>query len=296
MKKEDITGIVFKIQRSCLEDGPGIRSIVFLKGCNLRCAWCHNPESFHQKPDLFYLVWKCVQCGACEKVCQNAVHRIENKTHSINRSKCIGCGVCEKFCLHEAVKVIGFQMTVHQVMMELKKDLTYFKESGGGVTFSGGEASTQFHFLKNLLMNCKKEGIHTVLETNGVMEANKLKELATYTDLFLFDYKLASDALYKKYTKHGMQEVMESLLLLQQLNKEVVLRCPIIPGINDTIEHFESIKKLRNQFSNISSVDFMAYHDTGKVKWDNLGYSYEMGEITTATLEQKNEWISYITP
>lgn len=217
---------------------------------------------------------------------------MEGDTHLLDREQCSACGLCEENCMAQALKIAGKVISVREVIEEIKKDKIYYLESGGGVTFSGGEASVQYEFLLELLKNCKEEGIHTALETNGIMGKEKLLELSQYTDLFLFDYKLSSREEYLRWTGSEGKEIEDNLKFLNQWEKEVILRCPIIPGINDNSEHFSAIKDLKQRYSNISSVEIMPYHDTGKSKWESVGLSYTLGHIKTASEQEKECWNS----
>ena len=189
-----MVGIVMDIQKFCLQDGPGIRTTIFLKGCNMKCKWCHNPESMELAPVLMYLSEKCIGCKACVRECSNGVHFFEEKTHKIDRSKCTACGACVDTCLYQALSISGTFMTVDEVMKEIVKDDKYYTSSDGGVTFSGGEATLQFNFLLELMKRCKEKGYSVALDTNGLVSPERLKELAKLTDVFLLDYKVTGES------------------------------------------------------------------------------------------------------
>ncbi len=287
-----VTGTLFNIQRFSLHDGPGIRTTVFMKGCNLSCAWCHNPESFSPDPQLSVNTVTCTSCGACEKTCPNGAHRINPETgeHTFDESKCTLCGACQKACPAAAITVIGTTYTVEEVMKTVLRDKMYYGKSGGGVTFSGGEATMQFDFLLEMLKACKAEGLHTCVETNGMLNEARLTALCEYVDLFLFDYKLYDSALHEKYTGAPNEPILRSLDLLAKLNKPVIVRCPIIPGVNDTDEHFAAIRAVREKYPNIEDAEIMPYHDIGAVKWKNIGKSYLMRDVKVPTKDQTAEW------
>lgn len=177
--------LIFDIQRFCVYDGPGIRTTVFFKGCNMHCVWCHNPESFSTDAELLFRHEKCTSCGACTAVCPNGAHEIKaDGTHVFDRAKCAACGKCAEVCPNDVLELSGREMTVEAVMKQIDKDAKYYRSSKGGVTFSGGEASLHFELLKKLLTACREKGYHTALETNGLISAAHLKELIPLTDLF----------------------------------------------------------------------------------------------------------------
>lgn len=253
--------LIFDIQRFCVYDGPGIRTTVFFKGCNMHCAWCHNPESFSTDAELLFRHEKCTSCGACTAVCPNDV-----------------------------LELSGREMTVEAVMKQIDKDAKYYHSSKGGVTFSGGEASLHFELLKKLLTACREKGYHTALETNGLISAAHLKELIPLTDLFLFDFKHSDPDALKKWAGAPLAPILESLAALEDAHAHVWLRCPVIPGVNDTDAHFEAICALKHQYTCIEKAEIMAYHDIGKTKWDALGIPYSLAVLKTVSPEQKHIW------
>lgn len=282
-------GIVMDIQKFCLQDGPGIRTTVFLKGCNMKCKWCHNPESMELEPVLMFQKEKCSRCGSCEGVCPGKVHSLAEGIHTIERQRCTACGACVKVCMNEALSITGEKMDSSRVMEEVEKDEKYYRSSGGGVTFSGGEATIQYEFLLDLLKESKKRGYHTALETNGFLSRKHLEGLHPYTDLFLLDYKITGED-HKKWTGASGEGVEKTLDFLQEKGCAVTLRCPVIPGINDNQMHFEAIRKKKEKYSCISKVEIMAYHSIGKMKWEQCGKQYSLGHIKTVKAEEKKLW------
>ncbi|MCL2720007.1 MAG: glycyl-radical enzyme activating protein [Treponema sp.] len=229
-------GFVFDIQRFSTHDGPGIRTTIFLKGCNMRCPWCHNPESF----------------AAAEG---------------------------------------GEQLkTVDEIMTEIIKDKKYYHSSGGGITFSGGEPTMQFPFLLNLLNACKENDIQTALETNGLFPVTYLHELFKKVDIFLFDIKHTDDKEHLFWTGVSNTEILENLSKLCKNNSKVILRCPIIPDINNNDTHFQALAILKKKNQNIKSIDLMPYHNIGSDKWEKYGLVYKFKELPSASAEQKNMW------
>ena len=263
-------GIVFNIQKFCVNDGPGIRTTVFLKGCPIHCMWCHNPESHKKEPELFYSPTKCIGCGRCVDVCSSNAHTMENGSHYYDRSKCVSCGSCTDVCPGKALEMVGMEMTVDEVISEVLRDLPFYGKVGG-MTLSGGEPLQQFDFALALLKRAKKEGMHTCIETCGFVPREKIMEIAEYVDIFLYDWKLTDAELHKKYTGVYNYMIAENLHFLDALGSKIVLRCPLIPSVNDTEEHFEGIAALAEGLTNILRVEIEPYHLFGQEKYEMLG-------------------------
>ncbi|MGN0478220.1 MAG: glycyl-radical enzyme activating protein [Hominenteromicrobium sp.] len=285
--------LIFDIQRFCVYDGPGIRTTVFFKGCNMHCAWCHNPESFSASAELLFRAEKCTSCGACA-VCPAGAHTFENGVHAFHRERCVACGKCASLCPNGALELSGREMTAGDVMKIIDKDAKYYKSSGGGVTFSGGEASLHFELLIELLTACRERGYHTALETNGLIPPERLQKLIPLVDLFLFDCKHTDPEQHKRWTGAPLEPVLETLASLDRAGANVVLRCPVIPGVNDTDAHFTAIRALKKRFGCIQKAEIMAYHDIGKTKWDALGAPYTLAALKTVPPEQKRLWEAQI--
>lgn len=283
-------GIVFDIQRCCYNDGPGLRTTVFLKGCQLRCAWCHNPESFRKEPQLRFLRHKCVSCGACAEKCGSGVHSFENGVHKVDFSKCTACGECLKSCPAGALEILGKEMTAQEVMATVLRDRAYYDMSGGGVTFSGGEPTFQPEFLLELLKLSKEAGLHTCLETNGYIPKSILEPLTGLVDLFLLDYKITDPSALQSYTGASGNLWNCTLEALQRVGKEAVLRLPVIPGINDDEAHFREAARMKRDHPCIREIQIMPYHSIGAEKWEQLGYSYTLGSLPSATEAQRQLW------
>ena len=278
-----VRGTVFNIQRFSLHDGPGIRTTVFFKGCNLRCMWCHNPESFKAESQLSFNRQNCTGCGGCVNACPQAI------APTNTAPACTLCGACAEACLNDAISIIGKAYTPGEVIDIVMKDKIYYRDSGG-VTFSGGEATVQYEFLLELLKKSKENELHTCLETNGVVSREKLQGLCGYVDLFLLDFKHSDEQLHRKFTGASNRPVLESLRLLDELKQDIVLRCPIIPGINDTDAHFAFIKGLKETYPAIQNVELMPYHEYGVSKWENIGLEYGLKHVAAPSKELINEW------
>lgn len=285
-------GIVFNIQKFCVNDGPGIRTTVFLKGCPLRCEWCHNPESHLQNPELMFNTAKCHSCGRCAAVCPEGAHTIENGVHLFDRSKCKLCGACVTTCPSDALEQVGAEMTVEEVLTEVLKDKVFYDSSQGGMTVSGGEPMIQFVFTYELMKAAKAAGLHTCMETCGLAPADKFREIAGVTDVFLFDWKLTDSDLHKKYTKIGNELITSNLKMLDAMGASTVLRCPIIPGVNDTEEHFTGIAAMANSLKHITKVEIEPYHSLGNHKHEKLGRAESVKVFNTPEEDVVEQWIA----
>ena len=251
--------IVFDIQRNSYVDGSGIRTTVFFKGCNLRCAWCHNPESQNAKPQMMFYKNKCAGCGKCREKCPNSLE------------KCRLCGICTIFCPRNAREICGKEYTVDEVLFEILKDKSFYKNSGGGVTFSGGECMLRLDFLTEILKKCKENGIHTAIDTAGHVAYDHFERILPYTDLFLYDVKCFNSEKHKKYTGVGNNLILENLKKLLKTNKAVWVRIPIIPTVNDTEEEIQSIKEYISSCGKPEKVELLPYHAMGEHKYAAIG-------------------------
>lgn len=253
-------GLVFNIQRFSIDDGPGIRTTVFLKGCPLRCAWCHNPESHSFTPEIMFDASKCIGCGACLETCTN--HLLQDGIHILDRSKCKSCGKCAEACLSDALELCGKYMTDTEVFETVLRDKAFY-QNNGGMTLSGGEPLMQHEFSLSLLKLAKDSGIHTAVETSGFGSVEALREIAEYTDLFLYDIKHTDNEQHLIYTGVSPERILHNLELLDEINKQIILRCPMIPGVNLTKEHIKNVFALSEKFSSVQSIEFEPYHPLG---------------------------------
>ena len=247
-------GKIFDIQRGSFVDGPGIRTTIFFKGCNLKCAWCHNPESQDIATQLMFYKDKCTDCGICKSVCEHP-------------DNCTLCGKCSIYCPNDARKICGDEYSCEEILREILNDASYYKNSGGGVTFSGGECMLQIDFLKELLIKCKENGINTAIDTAGNVPYSYFEKILTYTDIFLYDVKCIDNILHKKYTGADNFLIHENLKKLLQLDKEIIIRVPIIPGINDNKEEILKIKSLIDKFKKDVKIELLPYHSSGESKY-----------------------------
>lgn len=256
---KDKTATIFDIQRNSFIDGPGIRTTVFFKGCNLRCSWCHNPESQSFEPEMMFYEDKCTHCGLCASVCPH------------NLEKCETCGKCAKICPANARTVCGSVYTAEEVLRQILKDKRFYDNSGGGVTFSGGECMLQIDFLEDLLKKCKEIGIHTAVDTAGHIPFSYFQRILPYTDLFLYDIKCFDSSVHQEYVGVTNDLILSNLKKLLQFGAKVWIRIPIITGVNDTSEEMENIRNLLTDFGKPEKIELLPYHSMGENKYPAIG-------------------------
>ena len=290
----DMEGTVFDIQRFSVHDGPDIHTTVFLKGCPLRCAWCHNPESQTEAPCIALYPHKCEKCGACLAVCPKDAHRLSEEDHRIDRDACIRCGECAQVCDFDGLEYIGRRETVASVMKEVLRDKAFYENSGGGVTFSGGEPLMQGEFLTELLKAAKEEGLHVCIETSGFGDPELLRSIVNYVDLFLFDVKETDEKRHIQYVGVPFSPIRENLALLDSLEAKIVLRCPLIPDVNVREEHLKEIARIATELKGITEVNVMAYHILGNSKYEALDMENPMAGRDAMSKEEKNRCIETI--
>ena len=288
-------GTVFNIQKFSVNDGPGIRTTVFLKGCPLDCIWCHNPESKSSKPEIMYDTNKCIGCGACVNLCSENCHIITENKHIFQRANCTSCGKCAEGCMVEALEKAGNVKTVAEVIDEVLKDKAFYENSGGGMTISGGEPMFQFEFTYELLKEAKKQGIHTCIETCGFSKEENYRKIADLVDIFLFDYKETNGVKHKEFTGVDNTLILSNLKMLDSIGAKIILRCPVIPTLNDNVEHFNGIAETANSLKNILEVNIEPYHPLGSGKAQMLSKEYVLKDLTFPENETVEEWIKYIS-
>lgn len=288
-----MNGNILNIQRFCTDDGPGIRTTVFLKGCPLSCVWCHNPESQSPRPELMYSPEKCLHCLRCVALCPTASHKKVKNGHEFDRTSCISCGRCLTV-LCDALEGKGESMSADDVLAEVLKDKAFYENSGGGLTLSGGEPLAQVAFCKELLIKAKEAKLHTCMETCGFASDQAIADLAPLVDIFLFDFKESDPARHKTYTGAEQAIILKNLHYLDSIGKQIVLRCPIIPGFNDRSDHFLSIARLANSLSHVEEITVEPYHVLGADKYHKLGRDYTLSQITSPSKETIGLWVETI--
>ena len=294
---KNITGNIFDIQHFSVHDGPGIRCSVFFKGCNLRCLWCHNPESFLTRPmELSFVPDRCIGCGYCFSTCENGCHRMEAGRHVLEWQKCTRCGACAQKCHAKALTTVGSNVTAGEVMDEVMRDKMFYETSGGGITLSGGEPMLQREFARAIMFMAKGQGIHTALQTCAVYDPAWLDGLKEYVDLFLVDYKATDPMQHKELTGADNGLVLENLVKLHREGRNVLLRCPIVPGCNDTEGHFAKIAELTREYPGIIGAELLFYHKLGVSKIERFGLEGEVPhrEFEAASKEMELKWIDIV--
>ncbi|MDR1927843.1 MAG: glycyl-radical enzyme activating protein [Oscillospiraceae bacterium] len=287
-------GMVFDIQRYCVHDGPGIRTTVFLKGCNLRCFWCHNPESYRAGQDLMFYPNKCIGCGKCFALCPLGCHSTDGAgKHLIDREKCTVCGVCARRCFAGALTLSGKTRGVADVMKTVRADAAFYRNSGGGMTVSGGEPMLQPEFTAALLRTAHEEQIHTALDTAGNVEYAAYEALLPFVSLILFDLKCMDSTRHKEVTGVGNERILANLRRLGEGKTPIWVRIPVIPGVNDNAASMQLAAALTRGLSAVEKVELLPYHGLGSGKREALGLAYDHRGMEAPSKEALEELETY---
>lgn len=285
-QSKECKGKIFNIQRFSVNDGIGIRTIVFLKGCPLRCKWCSNPESQEVFNQLIYNEKNCIGCGRCIKKCtKNAIYYKDDKC-KIDWDKCDSCGECTDECFGKALEIEGKEMTVEEVIDEIKKDYSHFLRSNGGLTISGGEPLMQGSFTKNLLLEAKKSGINTAIETTAYAKEEEVREILPLVDMFLLDIKSMDDEKHIKFTGVSNKIIIENARLIAEEGREVIIRVPIIPSFNDDKKSIREIARFVRELEVVDMINLLPYHKLGVNKYTSLGRQYELENLELLSEEK----------
>lgn len=280
------TGVIFDIQKYSIHDGPGIRTIVFLKGCPLRCVWCSNPESQSPAPEVMWRQQFCRYCGKCNHLCpRQAVTDGADGKKAIDRGACDACGVCDENCYAESIQLSGRYVDVDEVLKEVEKDAVFYEQSGGGLTLGGGEPLMQPEFARALLAEAKARGLHTVVETAGYVPWENIEAVRPFVDLFLFDVKHMDSTAHKEYTGAGNELVLENARKLAGAGGNMCIRVPVIPGMNDSVENLEKTAAFAREIG-ARDIELLAFHKMGSAKYANLGGTYPMEDAQPQTEEE----------
>lgn len=269
-------GFIFDIQRSCTTDGPGIRTVVFFKGCNMRCFWCHNPESISTQVELEYNERDCINCGNCVEACPSHAHYFsENGLHHLDRSKCVLNMRCVEACDAGALRQVGRMYSVDQCFSEIAEDIPFYQRSGGGVTLSGGEPLLQAEFVKELLLRCRQAGIHTAIESNLSVPWKTIQSILPYVDLIMADIKHMDDQKHKEGTGVSHRKTLENIQKLEGQDVPLIIRTPVIPGFNDTAENMAQTAAFISQNRKLVYYELLSYNALGCEKAMRIGKSQE---------------------
>lgn len=280
-------GTYFNVQRYSIHDGPGIRTILFLKGCPLHCPWCANPESQKVGPEIEYTASKCIGCGYCIKVCEAQALSMTEVGIFVDREKCTVCGKCTDRCVAHALEQVGTPISVEEAFKAITGDRAFYEKSGGGVTISGGEPLMQIQFITELLKRCKEDGINTAIETTGFQKWSEIEKILPYVDVFLYDIKHMDSEKHKKIMGVDNSMILENAAKITAAEKTLIVRIPVIPGYNDNLDNLCATVKYAADI-HASAVNLLPYHRLGVNKYGILGKTYALSGIMPPTeLEMK---------
>ncbi len=265
------SGTIFQIQRWSINDGEGIRSTVFLKGCPLRCSWCANPESWNKNTEVLFFHEKCIGCKRCFSVCNQGAITVEKTVMHFDRKSCVGCAKCCDVCPTGARKMIGSTVTVEDVLRVIKRDAVFYRESGGGVTFSGGEPFAQPGFLRQLVAACSQLGIDTAVETSGYFDWEQVKDIFELLDGVFVDIKLMDDEDHRKMTGVSNRKILENIRLISQIQPNTIVRVPLIGEVNANEQNIKRMCEFLKTNTRVKGIELLPYHDFGESKYRAVG-------------------------
>ncbi len=287
------SGLIFDVKRYAINDGPGIRVTIFFKGCPLSCKWCHNPESISPHIQKMYSADKCIRCKACVEACPENACTITADTIITDMDVCTGCGICANICPTKATEMSGRIVTVEEVASMVEKERIFFDQSGGGVTFSGGEPLRQPEFLLALLERCGEQALHRTVDTCGFATTETLLKIAKHTDHFLYDIKLMDSKRHKIWTGVGNEKILENLKILAATDASLTLRIPLIQGVNDDDENIEKTAAFVSELAGEKKlVNLLPYHNIAAHKYQKLGQTYDSVDLAETNSEQQEQIIA----
>lgn len=289
--------MIFDVQRYSLHDGPGIRTMIFFKGCPLQCLWCCNPESQNSYAETEYRDDLCRECGRCEAACVNNAINMKDNKQRIDKKKCKNCGKCSEACPYGAIRLIGRIFDVEEIMDQIKADLKYFKKSGGGITLSGGEPLIWTEFCEQVLQKSYDLNINTAIETTGYVPTENLERIREYTDVFLYDIKSIDNERHKRLTGVSNELILKNIRYLRKKHSNVIMRVPLIPEYNFVGDELEAMCDLAKE-TGITEINIMPYHNLGEVKYERLFREYKLKELKALKfaedMEEQIEKYNYI--
>jgi pyruvate formate lyase activating enzyme len=283
LKEQDhteLSGLVSSIERLAIHDGPGIRTVVFLKGCPLHCLWCASPQTQSSKPDLLVYPDRCLHCGRCIEICERgAIRDTDGQGKVLDRLRCDLCADCATGCYAEALRVYGEVKTVSQVLAEVERDRVFYEQSGGGVTVSGGEPLQQIAFTRGLLSACRKAGIHTAMETSGFQSWERFRTVLTELDLLLYDLKQMDSQKHAGLTGQSNALILSNLKKALATGVKTIIRVPVIPNHNDDDGNMEAMARFLRQIGPVQRIELLPYHRLGVAMYDRLGREYALPDL-----------------
>lgn len=286
MDTRQVCGTITQIQRFSIHDGPGIRTTVFFKGCNLRCFWCHNPETQRPTPEIECHPERCIACGSCLAICEHGAHELTAEGKVFHRERCVACGRCAAECFAEALVLIGRVVSVQDVMVDVLADRPFYQNSGGGVTLSGGEPLLQLSFTAALLAACRTEGIHTAIETAALAPWQDLAELLPLLDLVMIDIKAMDESLHRQVTGVGNARILANARRLAAEGVPLIVRTPVVPGVNDTPDAIAEIARFTAELPTLLYYELLPFHPMAAGKYESLGRSYAARDLARPSSDQ----------
>jgi glycyl-radical enzyme activating protein len=281
-------GQLLNIKRMSVHDGPGIRTTIFLKGCPLRCRWCHNPESISRRPEIGFLKNRCIGCGKCVEICPTGAHSLQEGNHFFDHKLCTACGKCVESCLPEALEYYGTEISVDDTVSAVMEDITFYEKSGGGCTVSGGEPLLQPAFCAELFQRLRKEGVHCAIDTSGAVKWDGFETVLPYADMFLYDVKHTDDKLHREHVGSSNKQILDNLKRLSECDVPIEIRIPLIPGFNADEKSLTAIGKMLCEIRNIIGIRLLPYH-LAHLKYATVGHADTMPDVplpTDETLEK----------